>query len=295
MPGDDADSLPPLREVIRELGLTAKKSLGQNFILDLNLTGRIARTALPFKDGTIVEIGPGPGGLTRALLSEGAEQVIAVEKDRRFLPALAMIAAYFPGRLTVIEADALEVDWPAILPPGRKARIVANLPYSVATPLLTGWLKTEPWPPWWNRMVLMFQREVAERIVAAHGGKDYGRLAVLSQWRAQCRILFNLPPRAFTPPPKVASTLVEFVPRAEPREVGGAAMLERLTAAAFGQRRKMLRASLKALPGAVDALAAVGIDPSQRAEQVSVADFCALSAAIAGGQSKNDIARVHRS
>jgi 16S rRNA (adenine1518-N6/adenine1519-N6)-dimethyltransferase len=286
MPGDETDGLPPLREVIRELGLTAKKSLGQNFILDLNLTGRIARTALPFKGGTIVEIGPGPGGLTRALLSEGAEQVIAVEKDRRFLPALAMIAEHFPGRLTVIEADALEVDWPATLPPGRKARIVANLPYSVATPLLTGWLKTEPWPPWWDRMVLMFQREVAERIVAAHGGKDYGRLAVLSQWRAHCRILFNLPPRAFTPSPKVASTLVEFLPRAEPAEVGGAAILERLTAAAFGQRRKMLRASLKALPGAVDALAAVGIDPAQRAEQVSVADFLALSAAVAGAQPK---------
>jgi 16S rRNA (adenine1518-N6/adenine1519-N6)-dimethyltransferase len=277
----DADDLPPLREIIRELGLTAKKSLGQNFILDLNLTGRIARTARPFQDVTIVEIGPGPGGLTRALLSEGAENVIAVEKDRRFLPALAMIAAHFPGRLTVVEADALDIDWPAILPAGRKARIVANLPYSVATPLLTGWLKTDPWPPWWDRMVLMFQREVAERIVATPGGKTYGRLAVLSQWRSECRILFNLPPRAFTPPPKVASTLVEFIPRANPRPVGGAAMLERLTAAAFGQRRKMLRASLKGLPGALEALEIVGIDPVLRAEQVSVDDFCALSATIA--------------
>ena len=284
----DADSLPPLREVIRELGLTAKKSLGQNFILDLNLTGRIARTARPFQDVTIVEIGPGPGGLTRALLSEGAERVIAVEKDRRFLPALAMIAEHFPGRLTVIEADALEVDWLAILPAGGKARIVANLPYSVATPLLTGWLKTDPWPPWWDRMVLMFQREVAERIVAPSGGKSYGRLAVLSQWRAECRILFNLPPRAFTPPPKVASTLVEFIPRPDPRPVGGAAMLERLTAAAFGQRRKMLRASLKGLPGALEALERVGIDPVLRAEQVSVADFCALSAAIGTARSSQD-------
>jgi 16S rRNA (adenine1518-N6/adenine1519-N6)-dimethyltransferase len=278
---DDADRLPPLREIIRELGLTAKKSLGQNYILDLNLTGRIARTARPFQDVTIIEIGPGPGGLTRALLSEGAEHVIAVEKDRRFLPALAMISDHFPGRLTVVEGDALDVDWPAMLPTGAKARIVANLPYSVATPLLTGWLKTEPWPPWWDRMVLMFQREVAERIVAPHGGKAYGRLAVLSQWRAQCRILFNLPPGAFTPPPKVASTLVEFIPRPEPRPVGGTAMLERLTAAAFGQRRKMLRASLKAMPGALEALEAVGIDPVLRAEQLSVADFCALSAMIA--------------
>ena len=288
MDEDGEGGLPPLREVIRALGLTAKKSLGQNFILDLNLTGRIARTARPFQDVTIVEIGPGPGGLTRALLSEGAESVIAVEKDRRFLPALAMIAAHFPGRLTVIEADALEVDCAALIPPGRKARIVANLPYSVATPLLTGWLKTEPWPPWWDRMVLMFQREVAERIVAPAGGKAYGRLAVLSQWRAECRILFNLPPRAFTPPPKVASALVEFVPRPELASVGGpAALLERLTATAFGQRRKMLRASLRALPGALEALEAVGIDPVLRAEQISVADFCALSAAIAAhrGQS----------
>jgi 16S rRNA (adenine1518-N6/adenine1519-N6)-dimethyltransferase len=283
---DAADSLPPLRDVIRALGLTAKKSLGQNYLLDLNLTGRIARTARPFPDVTIVEIGPGPGGLTRALLTEGAEHVIAVEKDPRFLPALAMIAEHFPGRLTVIEADALEVDWPSLLPPGRKTRIVANLPYSVATPLLTGWLKTEPWPPWWDRMVLMFQREVAERIVAPVGGKTYGRLAVLSQWRAQCRILFNLPASAFTPPPKVASTLVEFVPRAAPVDVGGAPMLEALTAAAFGQRRKMLRASLKGLPGGLDALGAVGIDPVLRAEQVSVADFCALSAAIAEGRRK---------
>jgi 16S rRNA (adenine1518-N6/adenine1519-N6)-dimethyltransferase len=276
----DADSLPPLREVIRALGLTAKKSLGQNYILDLNLTGRIARTARPFPGVTIVEIGPGPGGLTRALLAEGAERVIAIEKDARFLPALAMIAQAFPGRLEVVEADALAVDWRALVPPGAPARIIANLPYSVATPLLTGWLKTEPWPPWWDRMVLMFQREVAERIVAAPGGKSYGRLAVLSQWRAQVRTLFHLPAAAFTPPPKVASALVEFVPRSEPREAGSAATLEALTAAAFGQRRKMLRASLKGLPHALEALADVGIDPAQRAEQISVADFCALAAAI---------------
>jgi 16S rRNA (adenine1518-N6/adenine1519-N6)-dimethyltransferase len=280
MPGDTA-GLPPLREVIRALNLSAKKSLGQNFILDLNLTGRIARTARPFAGALIVEVGPGPGGLTRALLSEGAEQVVVVEKDARFLPALAMIAEHFPGRLTVVEADALDVDWRALVPEGRMARIVANLPYSVATPLLIGWLKTEPWPPWWDRMVLMFQREVAERIVAPPGGKAYGRLAVLSQWRAQVRTLFHLPPQAFTPPPKVASTLVEFVPRPEPLPTGGAAMLEALTAAAFGQRRKMLRASLKSLPHAVECLEIVGIDPSQRAEQIGVAGFCALAAAMA--------------
>ncbi len=216
----EATGLPPLREVIRALGLSARKSLGQNFILDLNLTGRIARTARPFAGATIIEVGPGPGGLTRALLSEGAERVIAVEKDARFLPALAMIAAHFPGRLEVVEADALAVDWRALVPAGRTARIIANLPYSVATPLLTGWLKTEPWPPWWDRMVLMFQREVAERIVAAPGGKAYGRLAVLSQWRAEVRTLFHLPPAAFTPPPKVASTLVEFIPRPAPHAGG---------------------------------------------------------------------------
>jgi 16S rRNA (adenine1518-N6/adenine1519-N6)-dimethyltransferase len=180
----------------------------------------------------------------------------------------------------VVEADALEIDWPRLLPPGRKARIIANLPYSVATPLLTGWLKTEPWPPWWDRMVLMFQREVAERIVARPGGKDYGRLAVISQWRAEVRTLFHLPPRAFTPPPKVASTLVEFVPRSDPLPVGGTAMLEALTAAAFGQRRKMLRASLKSLPHAVESLDEVGIDPAARAEQIDVARFCALAHAI---------------
>jgi 16S rRNA (adenine1518-N6/adenine1519-N6)-dimethyltransferase len=282
----EGTSLPPLREVIRALGLSAKKSLGQNFILDLNLTGRIARTARPFVGATIIEVGPGPGGLTRALLSEGAESVIAVEKDSRFLPALAMIAEHFPGRLTVVEADALDVDWRALLPPERTARIIANLPYSVATPLLIGWLKTEPWPPWWDRMVLMFQREVAERIVAQPGGKTYGRLAVLSQWRAEVRTLFHLPSRAFTPPPKVASTLVEFIPRPEPLPAGGAAMLEALTAAAFGQRRKMLRASLKGLPHAVECLEAVGIDPASRAEQISVAGLCALAQAIAGRRAK---------
>lgn len=270
--------LPPLREVIRSLALTPKKSLGQNFILDLNLTGRIARSTGPLGEVTVVEIGPGPGGLTRALLSQGAGHVIAVEKDTRCLPALEAIAAHWPRRLTVIEQDALEADWPAILPEKRRIRIIANLPYSVATPLLTGWLKTEPWPPWWERMALMFQKEVAERIVAAPGGKSYGRLAILSQWRCETRMLFTLPGRAFTPPPKVSSAIVEFTPREDPLDAGSAAMLETLTAAAFGQRRKMLRASLKGLPGAADALRALEIDPALRAEQLSVAEFCAISA-----------------
>ena len=274
--------LPPLREVIRDLGLTAKKSLGQNFILDLNLTGRIARSAGPLEGVTVVEVGPGPGGLTRALLAEGAARVIAVEKDPRCLPALEAIAAHWPGRLETVQDDALTIDWTSKLARGETARIVANLPYSVATPLLTGWLKTEPWPPWWDRMVLMFQREVAERIVASPGSKAYGRLAVISQWRSAPRILFNLPPRAFTPPPKVASSVVEFLPRATPLKAGSAAMLERVTAAAFGQRRKMLRASLKGLPGAIPLLEPLGIDPSQRAEQLGVGDFCRLSAALSG-------------
>ena len=275
------NALPPLREVIRELGLSAKKSLGQNFILDLNLTGRIARSDGPLDGVTVAEIGPGPGGLTRALLAEGAAQVIAVEKDVRCLPALAAIGAHYPGRLQVIEGDALEIGWPSLLPAGAKARIVANLPYSVATPLLIGWLKAEPWPPWWDRMVLMFQREVAERIVAQPGTKSYGRLAVLSQWRAETRILFHLPPRAFTPPPKVESSVVAFRARPVPADAGSSAMLERVTAAAFGQRRKMLRASLKALPNAVPLLAELGIEPSERAEQLSIADFCRLSARLA--------------
>ncbi len=281
------DPLPPLREVIRELGLSAKKSLGQNFILDLNLTARIARNAGPLDGVTVVEVGPGPGGLTRALLGEGAARVIAVEKDARCLPALKAIAAHWPGKLTVIEGDALATDWRSLLAPGGKARIVANLPYSVATPLLIGWIKTEPWPPWWDRMALMFQREVAERIVAKAGDKAYGRLAILSQWRCEARILFNLPARAFTPQPKVDSAIVEFRPREHPLEVGSARMLESLTAAAFGQRRKMLRASLKSLPGALQALEALNIPPTIRAEQIDVADFCRLAAAISAVQASS--------
>ena len=238
------DGLPPLREVIRELGLAAKKSLGQNFLLDFNLTRRIARAAGPLEDVTVVEIGPGPGGLTRALLLEGASHVIAIEKDERCLPALDAIASLYPGRLDVLSADAREVDYSGLNLPS-PARIVANLPYSVATPLLISWLKTDPWPPWFDRMVLMFQREVAERIVAAPGGKDYGRLAVLSQWRTTPRILFTIPAQAFTPRPKVDSALVELVPKAAPQPACDVGSLERITAAAFGQRRKMLRAALR--------------------------------------------------
>ena len=279
------DTLPPLREVIAALSLTAKKKLGQNFILDMNLTRRIARQAGPLEGVTIVEVGPGPGGLTRALIAEGASHVVAIEKDRRCLPALEAIAAHYPGRLTVMEGDALAMDWSSLLPAEAErgpVRIVANLPYSVATPLLTGWLKTEPWPPWWDRMALMFQREVAERIVAAPGGKAYGRLAVLAQWRAETRIALRLPPAAFTPPPKVASAVVEFRPRAEPQPAGSPEMLERLTAAAFGQRRKMLRTALKGVPGALEALATLGIDPAMRAERLNVAEFCAVAEMMAG-------------
>jgi len=272
--------LPPLRDVIRALGLNAKKSLGQNFILDLNLTGRIARSAGPLEGVTVAEVGPGPGGLTRALLSHGADRVIAVEKDQRCRPALEAIASHWPGRLTIVDGDALTIDWRPLLGPGETARIVANLPYSIATPLLTGWLKTEPWPPWWDRMVLMFQREVADRIVAEPRKKAYGRLAVLSQWRCQTRILFNLPARAFTPPPKIDSAVVEFRPHADPLSVGRTERLEALTAAAFGQRRKMLRTSLKGLPHAAQAMAEQGIDPTMRAEQISVETYCRLASRL---------------
>jgi 16S rRNA (adenine1518-N6/adenine1519-N6)-dimethyltransferase len=269
------DGLPPLREVIRAAGLSAKKSLGQNFLLDFNLTRRIARAAGPLEGVTIVEVGPGPGGLTRALLLEGATRVVAIEKDQRCLPALADIAALYPGRLDILAADAREVDYALAL--ASPARIVANLPYSVGTPLLIAWLKAEPWPPWFDRLVLMFQREVADRIVAAPGGKDYGRLAVLSQWRTSPRILFTLPAAAFTPRPKVDSALVELVPRAAPTPCDVSA-LEKVTAAAFGQRRKMLRSSLRQIaPDSEAMLDALGIDPQARAEELEVGDFCRIA------------------
>ncbi len=274
------DGLPPLREVIRALGLTARRSLGQNFLLDFNLTRRIARASGPLDGVSVIEIGPGPGGLTRSLLLEGAHRVVAIERDERCLPALEQIAERYPDRLQVIFKDAREVDYGALVPDG-PARIVANLPYSVATPLLVGWLKTEPWPPWFDRMVLMFQREVALRIAAAVGDADYGRLAVLSQWRTNPRILFTLPAAAFTPRPKVDSSLVELVPKPAPEPHCRTGALERVTAAAFGQRRKMLRSSLRQVAQDAEAvLLKLGINPQARAEELDIADFCRIANAL---------------
>ncbi len=270
------DDLPPLREVIRKHGLTPKKSLGQNFLHDLNLTARIARAAEPLENITVVEIGPGPGGLTRALLTLGARRVIAVERDERALAALAEIAAHYPGRLDIVSGDALKIDVREQLGPER-ARIVANLPYNIGTALLINWLTAEPWPPWYDSMVLMFQREVAERIVARVGDKAYGRLAVLAGWRTEAKILFDVAPTAFVPPPSVTSSVVRLVPRAEPLDCDAIA-LQRVTEAAFGQRRKMLRQSLKSL--GVDAnalLAGAGIEPTARAEEIDVAGFVTLA------------------
>ena len=274
------DDLPPLREVIRRHDLRAKKSLGQNFLLDLNLTSRIARAAGPLDDVTVIEIGPGPGGLTRALLANGARRVIAVERDERALAALAEIAARYPGRLDVVAGDALDFDPRSHLDRG-PVRIVANLPYNIATALLVNWLTLEPWPPWYDRLVLMFQREVAERITAAPGSKSYGRLSVLAGWRSEARMLFDIAPSAFVPPPKVTSTLVEFVPRAAPLTCDPRT-LQRMTQAAFGQRRKMLRQSLRSL--GVDPLvllSAAGIEPTARAEEIPVAGFVALARVFA--------------
>jgi 16S rRNA (adenine1518-N6/adenine1519-N6)-dimethyltransferase len=273
------DDLPPLREVIRRHGLDARKSLGQNFLLDLNLTGRIARAAAPLQDVTVVEIGPGPGGLTRALLAEGARRVVAVERDERCLAALAEIAAHYPDRLTIIPGDALHLDIAPHLG-GAPARIVANLPYNVATPLLIDWLQVEPWPPWYDTMILMFQREVAERIVAAPGSKAYGRLSVIAGWRTQARILFDIPPSAFVPRPQVTSSVVRLVPRPSPLACNRAT-LERVTQAAFGQRRKMLRQSLKSLgTDPLLLLDAAGLDPTARAEEITVAGFVELARAF---------------
>jgi len=278
MPGQ-LDDLPPLREVVARHGLAAKKALGQNFLFDLNLTRRIARAASPLTAATIVEIGPGPGGLTRALLAEGAPKVIAIERDERCLSALAEIAAHCPGRLEVVAGDALEIDLAALVGPSRPARICANLPYNVATALLTRWIETEPWPPWFDRLVLMFQREVAERIVASPAQRAaYGRLAVLCNWRCETRILFDISPAAFTPAPKVTSAVVELTPRAAPLPCP-AKLLSEVTQAAFGQRRKMLRQSLKALGrgDATELLARAQIDPTARAEEIDVAGFAALA------------------
>ena len=281
------DDLPPLRDVVRVHGLEPRKSLGQNFLFDLNLTARIARAAGPLAEATIVEIGPGPGGLTRALLAEGARRVIAIERDERCLPALAEIAARYPSRLDVIHGDALDIDPAALIGENAgPARICANLPYNVATPLLVQWLLTEPWPPWYDRMILMFQREVAERIVATPAEREaYGRLGVLAGWRTKARILFDIPPSAFTPPPKIVSSVVELTPRAAPADCK-AALLSNLTRAAFGQRRKMLRQSLKGLAvrgEPVDAqalLAAAGIEATRRAEEIDVDGFARLAKAL---------------
>ena len=282
--GVSPDGLPPLREVIKTLDIGAKKSLGQNFILDLNLTRKIARTLAPLSETTVVEIGPGPGGLTRGLLLEGARRVIAVEMDARCKPALEQISAAYPGRVEIHMADALDVDWPSLLgpDPGRVV-IAANLPYNVATRLLIGWLETEPWPPWYAGMALIFQREVADRIVAQPGSKVYGRLAVISQWRTRPRLAMTLGPEAFTPPPKIASAVVEFIPRDVCDPPCDVLTLGRVTAAAFGQRRKMLRQSLKSLyrePAIL--LDRLGLNSQHRAEQLSPSDFARIAAALDG-------------
>ena len=274
------DTLPPLREVIATHDLRAKKSLGQNFLLDLNLTAKIARLAGDLSACDVLEIGPGPGGLTRGLLAEGARRVVAIEKDARCLPALAEIAAAYPDRLSVLNDDALAVDWAAHLKP--PIRIIANLPYNVGTELLIRWLIPPVWPPQWSSLTLMFQREVAERIVAREGSKAYGRLAVLAQWRCEARIALNLPPEAFTPPPKVSSAVVHLTALEAPKFPADQKVLERVVAKAFNQRRKMLRAALKGLcPDIEDRILAAGLRPTDRAETVSLEGFCALARAVA--------------
>jgi 16S rRNA (adenine1518-N6/adenine1519-N6)-dimethyltransferase len=273
------DELPPLREVIATHQLSAKKSLGQNFLLDLNLTAKIARQAGDLSGADVLEIGPGPGGLTRGLLAEGARRVLAIEKDERCLPALQEISDAYDGRLQVINGDALEIDPLQYLTPPIK--IAANLPYNVGTELLVRWLTPKEWPPFWQSLTLMFQKEVAERIVAHPGSKAYGRLAILAQWRADAKIVLDLPPQAFTPPPKVSSAVVHLTALPEPRYPADAATLSRVVAAGFNQRRKMLRASLKGVAANIeDHLIAAGIQPTERAEQVSLEQFCALARSI---------------
>jgi len=272
------DGLPPLREVIERHGLRARKELGQNFLLDLNLTGKIARAAGGLDEATVIEVGPGPGGLTRALLHNGARHVIAIERDPRCLGALAEIADHWPDRLTVVEGDALKADYAALTQGAEDVRIVANLPYNVGTQLLLNWIATPDWPPFWRSLTLMFQREVAERIVATRDDDAYGRLGVLAGWRTQAKILFDVPPQAFTPPPKVTSSVVQLTPSAVPLAAPLAA-LERVTEAAFGQRRKMLRQSLKGIGGEA-LLAKAGIEGTRRAETLSVEEFIALARAL---------------
>jgi len=281
------DGLPPLREVVSAFGLAAKKSLGQNFLFDLNLTGRIARAAGPLKGVAVIEVGPGPGGLTRALLAAGARKVIAIERDQRCLGALAAIGAHWPGRLEIVEGDALSLDYRALAAVGGgPVRICANLPYNIATALLVRWLEAEPWPPFYERLTLMFQREVALRIVATPVERaDYGRLGVLAGWRAEARLLFDVPAAAFTPPPKVVSSVVQLTPRAAPQPCN-LGVLTGLVQAAFGQRRKMLRQSLKGFSAGLGVeagalLKAAGIEPNRRAEEIEVAGFVALAQAAA--------------
>ena len=272
------DTLPPLREVIATHGLQAKKQLGQNFLLDLNLTARIARASGPLEGVTVIEVGPGPGGLTRALLAGGAKKVIAIERDERALPALAEIAAAYPGRLEVISGDAMETNYAALA--DGPTRIVANLPYNIGTELLTGWLTLDPWPPFFESLTLMFQREVAERIVAKPGDKPFGRLGVLCGWRTDAKIMFNVDRNAFTPPPSVTSSVVHLKPKvieATPR----VARLEEVTRAAFGQRRKMVRQSLKSLGLPVPMLLeAAGLKGEERAEELPISAFLAIARAV---------------
>ena len=271
-----ADGLPPLRDVITKHDLRAQKSLGQNFLLDLNLTGKIARQAGDLSKCDVLEIGPGPGGLTRALLNEGARHVVAIERDERCLPALAEISDHYPGRLNVISADALALNPMEHL--NGPIKIVANLPYNIGTELLVRWLTPSTWPPYWDSLTLMFQREVAKRIVAPPGSKAYGRLSVLAQWRSDAKIVMDLPPQAFTPAPKVSSAVVHITKCDKPKLDCNAKTLERVVATAFNQRRKMLRASLKSLaPDVQDRLRDAGIPPTERAEQLSVEQFCKLS------------------
>ncbi|MEP4422418.1 MAG: 16S rRNA (adenine(1518)-N(6)/adenine(1519)-N(6))-dimethyltransferase RsmA [Nitratireductor sp.] len=274
------DGLPPLREVIRLHGLAAKKSLGQNFLLDLNLTGKIARTAGDLAGATVIEVGPGPGGLTRALLANGAARVVAIERDERCLAALEEIGQRYPGRLEIVAGDALKTDFAALAADTGPVRIVSNLPYNIGTELLVRWLTVEPWPPFYASMTLMFQREVAERIVAMPGESAYGRLGVLAGWRTSARIAFTVPREAFTPPPKITSAVVHLTPRPPPLACA-ATRLARVTQAAFGQRRKMLRQSLKALGGEA-LLAKTGIEPTRRAETLSIAEFVALADVLEG-------------
>ncbi|MEJ6499954.1 MAG: 16S rRNA (adenine(1518)-N(6)/adenine(1519)-N(6))-dimethyltransferase RsmA [Rhodobacterales bacterium] len=277
------DDLPPLRDVIAQHGLSATKSLGQNFLLDLNLTAKIARQAGDMTACDVLEVGPGPGGLTRALLHAGARKVLAIEKDARCLPILADIALHYPGRLQILEGDALAINATEHLT--APIKVVANLPYNVGTELLIRWLTPAIWPPFWDSLTLMFQKEVAERITAAPGSKAYGRLAILTQWRAKARIVMEIPPSAFTPPPKVTSAVVHIVKRDQMLFPANEATLTRLVATAFGQRRKMLRASLKSISPDIEAhLTGVGIAPTDRAETIPIEGFCALARSLDGSK-----------